>query len=118
MSREAALDCYSQKQALSSAEQFNHTKGGTWTQKTEALLSFLKLDILVFLVYPAYVEAAKFVLVNRGIITERGQMANVTETKLRLNLPRESRSCKVGKVVLNETVTESWNMNGSGRGLF
>lgn len=31
-------------------------------------------------------------------------MVNVTETKLQLNLPRESRSCKVGKVVLNETL--------------
>lgn len=54
----------------------------------------------------AYVEAAKFVLGSRGISTEWGQMVYVTETKLRLDLPRESGSCKVGKVVLNETVTQ------------
>lgn len=52
-----------------------------------------------------YVEAAKLVLGNRGISTERGQMAYITETKLGLDVPKESGSCKVG-AVLNEPVTQ------------
>ncbi|KAJ7422094.1 hypothetical protein BTVI_15504 [Pitangus sulphuratus] len=51
--------------SLSSTEHFNHRKGGTWAWKIKALLSLLKLDILVFLVHLAYAETAKFLLENR-----------------------------------------------------
>lgn len=71
----------------------------------EALLSFLELDILVFLVRFEYVEAAKLVLGNRGISVERGQMVYGTETKLRFDVPKVCGFCKVG-AVLNEPVTQ------------
>lgn len=64
-----------------------------------------------------YVEAAKLVLGNRGISTERGQMAYITETKLGLDVPKESGSCKVG-AFLNEPVTQSWKTSASGTGSF
>lgn len=70
----------------------------------EALLAFLKLDILIFLVHLEYVEAAKLVSRNKGISTRRGQMVHLPETEPRLDVPKEIESHKVD-VVLNELVT-------------
>lgn len=70
----------------------------------EALLAFLKLDILIFLVHLEYVEATKLVSRNKGISTGRGQMVRVPETEPQLSAPKESESHKVD-VVLNELLT-------------
>lgn len=70
----------------------------------EALLAFLKLDILIFLVHLEYVEATKLVSRNKGISTGRGQMVRVPETEPQLSVPKESESHKVD-VVLNELLT-------------
>lgn len=91
---------------LSSSACFNHVKGGAWTQKTEALLSFLRLDILIFLLHLEHVEAGKLVSGARGIGTERGWMVYVIETKLQFDVPKQSISCEVG-AILNEVVTQN-----------
>jgi len=81
----------------------------------EALLAFLKLVILIFLVHLEYVEAAELVSRNKGISTGRGQMVHVPETEPRLHVPKESESHKVD-VVLNElgTLTVEKRRNASG----
>ncbi|CAM5162590.1 unnamed protein product [Natator depressus] len=71
----------------------------------EAVSSFLKLDILIFLVHLGHVEAAKLVFVNKGISVERGQVVYVRDNELRFNVPEERNPCKV-EVVLNEPVTQ------------
>ena len=58
-----------------------------------------------------YVEAAKLVSGKRGISMEGRQMVYVTETKLRLDVPKECSSRKE-RAVLNEPVTEKTNAAG------
>uniref|UniRef100_A0A674KAF2 FRAS1-related extracellular matrix protein N-terminal domain-containing protein n=1 Tax=Terrapene triunguis TaxID=2587831 RepID=A0A674KAF2_9SAUR len=71
----------------------------------EAVSSFLKLDILIFLVHLGHGEAAKLVLVNKDFSVERGRVVYVTDDELHFNVPGERNLCKV-EVVLNEPITQ------------
>lgn len=90
---------------LSDIGYLNCINGKNWVQKMEAMISWMKLDILIFLVHLGHAEAAQLVLVNKGISVERGQMVYVTENELQFSVPKERDSCKV-EVVLNEPVTQ------------
>uniref|UniRef100_A0A8C4YTM9 FRAS1-related extracellular matrix protein N-terminal domain-containing protein n=1 Tax=Gopherus evgoodei TaxID=1825980 RepID=A0A8C4YTM9_9SAUR len=67
-------------------------------------ISFLKLDILIFLVHLGHGEAAKL-LVNKDISVERGRVVYVTDKELYFNVSKERNPCKV-EVVLNEPDTQ------------
>lgn len=101
--------------SLSSAENFNHTKGGTWTQKIEALLSFLKSDILASCICRS----------SKICLGEQRHQHGVGTDGVRYGDQTTARSSQRERVLQGrkrgfkrDSDTESWKTNGSGRGLF